>query len=144
MQHVVGVKVFNILTGNNINLLVPIGIQWIQFCKLILLLGSQARKILGYDFRVVQSIQNSRFKIRNLGFKIKVRKFWIWNFELNMVAFVLHHLKHEFTCTVKLCFYSAKWCFQLNSNFLVREFIEITQAYQFLILRWKLINKHLY
>ncbi len=45
-----------------------------------------------------------------------------------MIAFILDHLEHEFSCAMKLCLYSAERSIQLNRDFFIRKFMKIPQS----------------
>lgn len=93
MKNVIGVQVVDILAGNDIDFVVPVFIQIEQRIKLLLLMAGQVGEILQDKFGAHR--------------------------ELNMIALVLYHFKHQLAGTVQLRLYRSERSFQFNGNFFI-------------------------
>ena len=91
MQHMIEIEIINILPGNHIDLVIPLFVELEKFPELNLLSFRKVRKVMKYQLRVIQSNLKSK----------------IYNRQSNVIALILHHLEHQFACTVKLSFYRS-------------------------------------
>src|SRR5690349_18031397 len=91
VKDVIDIQVIDILAGNHIDLVIPLFVELEKFPELNLLSFRKVRKVMKYQLRVIQSNLKSK----------------IYNRPSNVIALILHHLEHQFACTVKLSFYRS-------------------------------------
>ena len=65
MKDVIDVKIINILTGDHIDFIVPLFIEFKKSCELSLLCFREVRKILEYQLSVIHPNLKSKIYNRN-------------------------------------------------------------------------------
>ena len=100
MQHMPFIKGFNILSGNDVDFVVPFLVKFLQLPELPNLKGAKVGKVFYYRIQL-----------------------------LNKIFAVFYKVIQQLAGAVQLGFYGSQRCIYLLSNLLVRKLIKVAQLY---------------